>query len=351
MSNKRKLLIKIGVAFIVILIICTFLSRTIKNIMVPKVEITSAENGNLRRNFNTIGTVNYGENDVIKSQADWKIDKVYVRPSQNVDEGTVLAQVNMEKIKQAQEEKDLEIMNSQYDLNSAKASGDKDQIKIKEKEVELLKKEKESLMDGLNQNGEIVAPITGRVTTVYCEDNTETVQGDSLFVVSDNRNTYDISFKSSVEQAAYMHNGIMLTVYYNAAQSVETVKSKIVSKQYNTKEGDYDYVVRLEKSALNGENLDLGEQVSISYECKGDIATCIIPKECIVNDGSGNNSLYILKSRDGLFGKEYFVQKQTVNILGSDDRDYSIKDIGKDKEKIVLKSSKSLSNNTVVKLR
>lgn len=301
MSRKRKLLYKIGIGFFIIVGLCTFLSKTIKNMMLPEVEIAKSRSGFLEYSINAIGTVGYGENVRINSEGEWKIKEVLVRPGQAIEANTVLAKVEL---------------------------------------------------DNTNEYSEIISPIKGKVNTIYCSANDIAPVGTLLFEVSNNSESYNVTWNSTVEEARYLHINNDILVTFDGVSSTSNVKGKINSKKYVQDGGYYTYEAIIKSSDLKNEILYLGQSVSVNYTFnEGKESSCIIPKEAVKTDGSGNNIVYIVRDRDGVFGTEKYIDPLKVTILASNNIEYSIESIGNDADHIVLNVTESLSSGDEVKIR
>ena len=60
-KSARKVGIWIGIAVLLVIVVCTFLSRTIEAALMPQVEVAHAEQGTVPQELRTTGTVSLGD--------------------------------------------------------------------------------------------------------------------------------------------------------------------------------------------------------------------------------------------------------------------------------------------------
>ncbi len=82
--------------FLAVVLICTFVSKSIYNASLPKVAVKNADRANITYTTNVIGLVEFDEIDEIESKGTWKIVEVLCHPGDNVKLGTPLLRVDMD---------------------------------------------------------------------------------------------------------------------------------------------------------------------------------------------------------------------------------------------------------------
>ena len=353
MNNKRKLLCKIAIGFFIILGICTFLSKTVKNMMLPEVEVIESRSGFLEYSINSLGTIGYGKNVNVDAKGEWTIKEICVKPGQAIEANTVLAKVDLENIKELQQKKELEILSLEAEIKEMKSGGtNADLLNIKVKELGLLKEEYNKISKGINENGEIITPLDGKVNTIYCSEGELYSFGTKLFEISNNSESYNVTWNSTVEEAKNLHVDNEIEVLFEGVSSISTVKGTICSKEYIEEEKSFVYEGIIDVADLKNDILKLDQSVSVNSTFNlGKESRCIIPKEAITTDKSGNSIVYVVKNRSGIFGKENYVEEVKVKILSSNNIECSIEDIGDDANHIVLNTSDSINSGDIVKIR
>lgn len=354
MIKKRKFLFKIMIIFFIVIVICTFLSKTIKNMLLPEVEIVKSKSGFLEYSINALGTIEYGENLKINAQDNWNIKEVLVRPGQAIEANTVLARIDMTDIKEMQEKKELEILGIEAEIKELKLAEkvDNNVLNIKNKELTIAKEEYDKISEGVNENGEIISPIKGKIKTIYYSSGDMVEYGATIFEISNNENSYNVAWTSSVSDSKYLHTNNNVSVIFEGIQSTVNVDATITSKKYDLEKDLYSYEATIDSSKLKNEFLDIGESVAVKYTFnQGKESSCIIPREAVTTDDSGNSIVYIVKERNTVFGKEKYVDPLRITILGSNDAEYSIENIGNDGNHIVLNVSDEIKSGDAVKIR
>lgn len=81
--------------------------------------------------------------------------------------------------------------------------------------------------------------------------------------------------------------------------------------------------------------------ITVTYSTK-DEKHCLIPKECVYQSGF-ENYIYLVKEKDGLWGKQLYVEKSNISIYDDNGKYYTI-DHGYLSSKIVLYSTKPIKN-------
>ena len=96
--NRKKIINISIVVFICILLACTYFSKTIKNMLLPKVTAVNLKSGAIGDAFETQGTVNYENTHKIYAASDWNIEEISAKVNQKVNKGDILGKVDNNEI-------------------------------------------------------------------------------------------------------------------------------------------------------------------------------------------------------------------------------------------------------------
>jgi len=353
MGKKINVIKRISIIFFALMVLCTFLSKTISKILLPTVELVNISNGSLQYNFNAEGIVKYGNSEEIISKGIWYIEDILVRPGQFVDKDQVLAKVDLKKLEEVEKEKKFKIMNIEYEIKNLKKAEeiDRDAINIKSLELEIANSEYTQIKDGLSNNGEILSTMKGKISIIKCNENAKAEEGSILFEISNINSDYNITWKAGIKDAMNLNIGLNVDVSFQGFSSIKKIQGTVISKKYLEQEGLYEFVGEVKRENLNNEILSEEQEVSVSYSNKIGDNYSMLPKECVVQNGDGNNLIYVDMEREGLFGTENYIDEVKVEIIASDNSKYAIKDIGNNIKGVVLSSSKPIEKDKMVKLR
>lgn len=95
--NRKKILKLLGM-FLVLMLFCTILSRAASSVTVAQVNVTKPSNMIITHKVTATGKVEQDSEQAVSTQADQKVDKIYVHEGESVEAGDVLFQVNMDKL-------------------------------------------------------------------------------------------------------------------------------------------------------------------------------------------------------------------------------------------------------------
>jgi HlyD family secretion protein len=109
-TTRKKLVGRAGLVLIIALILLTFLSKTINNLLMPDVTTIRPVKGSLQERFETDGVIEYLEKHRIYSGGSWKVTEVKVMQHQRVRKGDLLAVVDMHDMLVDKKAKEYELM-------------------------------------------------------------------------------------------------------------------------------------------------------------------------------------------------------------------------------------------------
>ena len=177
LSNRKKRLLKIILPLFILLILCTFLSRTIAGMFVPTVHLATVEPGSLSSVADFKGIIKYEGVEDFSAQSNWTITKIHVNENQAVKKGDLLFEIDMDEanililqqrasIKQMEEKKkkvqttqDAAILQLQLEAETQKLA--------------LLEKQYPA-------DGKVIAQQNGTITAIQVEEGQMVEQGELL---------------------------------------------------------------------------------------------------------------------------------------------------------------------------
>lgn len=115
-KNNKKFLIQISVIVLIILLLCTFLSKSIYNMSLPYVEVINPAAEKLSVSSSATGEVMV-DSQKICYNVPLKITKVYVKENDEVKSGDVLFEVDSKEFSINIQKKELEIQKIEDQLD------------------------------------------------------------------------------------------------------------------------------------------------------------------------------------------------------------------------------------------
>lgn len=142
-TTRKKLVGRAGLVLIIALILLTFLSKTINNLLMPDVTTIRPVKGSLQERFETDGVIEYLEKHRIYSGGSWKVTEVKVMQHQRVRKGDLLAVVDMHDMLVDKKAKEYELMKLENELQRYKDSFKPIRLSDYERELQLAREEME----------------------------------------------------------------------------------------------------------------------------------------------------------------------------------------------------------------
>ncbi len=237
---------------------------------------------------------------------------------------------------------------SQKETESKKA-GESYGINIEEKESELEvgRLELQKMKNNLPLNGIIKAPAGGIVKSISVEKGSVTGSGQVLFEIVKKESGLAVRWMLETKPAGEVEINDTVEISGEADENFN-FNGKVKEKKYLTEEGRYQFTSQLDNSE---EDLKIGQKVDIKVRRESRQYKTLVPNSSIVDEG-GRKYIFILKERKGVLGTETYVQKMEITVQEEADLFSAVSLSGfTGDEKIVVFSSKALSDGLQVKLR
>ncbi|AAK78644.1 HlyD family secretion protein [Clostridium acetobutylicum] len=371
MKNKKNKVVTISIiVFVGIVIICTYFSKTIKNMLLPEVTVCYAKPGTIGESFETTGTIQYENTHKIYPMSNWQIKQICVKLNQDVKKGDVLAKVDNDEISLKEKEEQEVIMQLQDEINSLKKAPAPDQDKIKENQYKLDTEniKYKAIRKGLTNDGSILSDVDGKVVSINSQNgqSPQDAQSDSssssqagdniqaasnaLFEIISSDATFSVKWTASTKDAEGLSIGDTVNVTAQDGENSNAETAAISEKKYDSTKDEYEFL-----ATISGKS-DFKENDKVTVSTQGNIKKYnnVIPKSCLYDD-NGVDYIYAVKAKDGALENEEYVERIQVKVIDSDSLNCSIKSVNngqldKSNYGIVSSSSKSINDNSEVKL-
>ena len=378
-QKKREIFGKAIIIFFMTILLLTLFSRTIQNILLPRVTIAKPRSGILVYEVNGTGSIIPSETLKIYPKSTKKVKDFMVETGEKVNKGQVIAVLSGKS--SAEAEIELKILENKLEklLLETKDS----QLEIQQLELEKALKEMNKLAADLKKKEKLLE--TGGVTINQIEEekyNLEIASKDyqQKKIEFDNaRNNQQISRQKNKKEIEVLHyelelqrlkiaqlqeeeiiispfDGIIKEIYYQRGELA--FENEPVCSIINTKKGFiFSASLDIEKNSL----ISVGDTISIILKSRNKTINrpiekiiikdnykelravieetdflggekfdyriikrsksynTIIPNTALGRD-NGGYFVYIIKEREGALGKEYYVKKEYITTGDSDNQ-------------------------------
>ena len=309
-NNIKQFILKVGIVFLLVLVVFTFFSKSIHNSMLPKVRLTKSQEGTLKRSL-MIYDYLYEREDtgIIIAEGSWTIKEVFVKEGDVVTEGDSLFSIDIDRYKA-----DLLRLQSQAVAldnqlkNPYLSAEDKRAIELSDyaawREYRLLR-------DSFPSSGEVVATISGEVLKVNIKDYDVLVPGSTIIEENKEESFRTLKFNLSFSEESTYTDLTKVSVRVKYKADTKTESFAIIEKE-RTESG---YTIFLDTPE------DLEEKGVIQYillEKKSERYNQILPSSCIHEDMNGYYIYVVDETKSGQSFR-YYITKSYVTVIETND--------------------------------
>lgn len=214
-------------------------------------------------------------------------------------------------------------------------------LSVSQMSLAALKEELEPFTRILNEGGIIKSDMAGTVTDIFVSVGGRVPDGAAVLLTDD---TLPCQFKVFLdkEQKKYIGVGDSVSVKLDGGSSLETTVDYFMESQ--TIPGSFEVTIELPQ------NMGIpGLSGKIIYSKQGEKFECCISPEAVYRTDT-RSYVYVLKSREGILGEEYFVEEVTVKVIDQNDTWVAIESSALDKEsKIITSADQEIHKGDVVR--
>lgn len=362
-DKRKKAIRKFSLWFLALVLFLVFFSKTIDGFLQPSVSYTYPVGGNLEKDIQALGEVKQADTVKIFAGDPWKVKEVKVKEGQQIKKGELLMVVDVKDALLGLQTKELECRQLEQELTSlqkkveeckslveAGAESSKtledavDSLQSKQTDLEMKKIELNAQKDKIPEKGEIRASEAGTVQSVQAEEGSVLNSGEVMLVLSKQNKKLHVEWKLDEKKAELLKPGSDVKIKVEVPTELEA-GGFVTEKEFLPKESVFRFEAEVD---VKGVSLQEGQQVRIEYTWRSRNYPVVIPNSSVIQDGPGH-CVYVLKTRSGALGEENYVEKVSVNVLDSDDRNSAVDGALPEKSKVVFLSSKVLENGMQVK--
>ena len=348
----KKILARISVIILVFLLICTLFSKTIYTANLPRVTVKNPDTKTeLTISTNTVGEVIY-DTVSVKFDKPLKIKKVYAAAGDAVAAGDIILEVDAREFQV--EIKKMELAILQFKDAVAEANSEKS-LRPLHLELEIAQDELDLYKESVPYDGKIPAGCEGTVSQIYVQEGQSVSSGSVLydFIKQDVKPQVQFSLTKDMADLYPIGSTVYLTyskmVMENGQPVVSPCREKTVITEKRQQNSTVNFFTNIGEK--NDAGLQSGTSVNITAVSSSDVYDYIIPLSAVSETASGGLSIYALKTRNGLFGKEDYVEEISIEEIAKNNISMAISGEGITADlQIVISASRPVSEGQIVKV-
>ena len=309
-NNTKQFILRIVVAFLLILVIFTFFSKTIHNNMLPKVGLISPSEGYLK---NTLMIYDY-EFDLIDTESmaatgNWRVKEVFVKKGEIVSEGQILFTIDTDRL--LTELYRLEALAISIDNqlnNNYFSSGDRKAMVLNRDAAWL---EYNLLKESFPISGEVASVYEGEILNLEVEKYDLLIPGQVYMemITEDTKPVLKVNLTFAEESKYSEVTKIDARIDYRTV--IKTEKLSISTKERN----DNGYTLYID---IPDELEKRGIIQYLQLEKRSERYDQIIPTSCIQKDVNGDYIFLAQEVKSGQSFKSY-IHIAYIQVIESND--------------------------------
>lgn len=346
-AHGRGILLHVTIILAVVLIVCTFLSRTIANSLLPEVTVAGASQGTLDTTLQLDGTAEYSEIVTLHAPISAPVLEVYAAPGDIVAEGDALVKLDLREYQLTYDRMQLSLDQLRETQNGSGPTPI--QRELLDRQIKLLETELALYAERHIGDGVIRAGKNGTVRTVLTSAGQNVSADDIVAELVPANALFQVTLYMPLELAQpYLPGGRAVIRYQDTASGrIEqlTATSAIAEKTFDASRGLYSLTVPVDVPALHE-----GQEVSVQLIKTTEYYDNLVPRGAIQYDAATNLPyIYTILEREGLFGRELFIQQQKATILNENALYVAVEDFNH-ADRVVIATSQPLQAGQKVRV-
>jgi multidrug efflux pump subunit AcrA (membrane-fusion protein) len=345
-KNSKQWIVKCMVVLILVLLVCTAAAKTIKNLLLPRVETTSVYGGSLEDKAQLDGTVVYEGMETLWALGSWKILEVYVQEGQTVEEGAQLFRVDTSAAGLTAREYELEKDKLLHERNTSGTRWSR--VREIDTEREILDEKIQALMSQYPEDGIVKADKAATIEGLKITPGMEAAEGTAVLDLLPADTPKTVRWEMTDEALQRFAGMETIQLYFIAdtggERSYKSEEIAVEKEVFNKEKGVWEVSGKLPDTWNQSEISKV--QVLLNYESIS--YPLIIPAEC-VTERNGQYYVYTVDTREGVFGDESVVQETEISVLEKNDRQVAAEATGiTEGQRLVKYSDKVLKDKESV---
>ena len=335
---KKKILIS-AIVFLLILVVLTFVSKSMYNFNLPRVTAVRADSGYVPLIFKTIGTLEFPDSETIKTAGEWKISEVLIEEGGEVTEGDILCCFDTQASDIELDSLRLEIEKLRSELNVLNRLPERqrnEQLRgpsVLSAELALAEARLDYALSQAPPAEGLPAPVSGLIYGFSAKEGETVPAGEALLTIITDFSTAELRFFIPAGDGEIFTPGasvkalVGMGVFDKAAgeQLFERISVSGEVVRGVLREDRWECVAEMQIPVYGGQPVAF-QDIPVTVTHVGEMHNYIVPVDCLfyVQDFT---VVYTILQRQGLFGEESFLRQVRVNVL-FDNGEYAVLEKG-----------------------
>lgn len=329
---------KVAGIFLLVLIICTVVSRAASALIVPYVECSVPSKMSIEHQVTKTGSLSgSGENPVYVYEG-LMVDTVKVHAGDIVEKGDTLMQLNMVELQRVYTEKGFELASLETERKYTYTKSALEQVDHK---IAVCSSGYEQLEKLVEKKGVVTADIGGEIAEVRVSSGKVTEKA-AAFLLTDARQGYIFETSVTEEEKKYVKEGENAKVVVDKSQEYFPITSVQPDK---SNPGNY-----LVQVVMSGDVYRIGMQVTVTFSHNSDTYNYCIPIEALRSDEGGQYYVLVLGTKNSILGEALVAKKVGVTLEDSNAKYAAVEGAAlQSDDRIIWNSSKQVEIGDVVR--
>ncbi len=360
-NTIKSVIVRIVTVLIIILVLLTYFSSTIDNVLLPHVTVVYPMESSVGFSLNTSSKLEPANKLSFSLSRTIKIESVLAVKDQSLKKGDKILKFDSSSYSQVRDSLYLDVLRIRNQIDVAnqtlqKATEDEARYPIvaqlNELEVQqnLAQLSYNDFVECIDEDGYLLAKENIIITNVLANSSYQVNAGETIYEYTKEQTSFIFSFYASGDVNEFISEGDNIDVYIPIKSEDGETKQKqvlatIVTKNESETELNYTYSARLDNINLDkGQFMpQFGDSVNINMDFSDERFEHVLMKTCIQEDLYGHY-VYILKENNS----EFYVKKEYISII-KQNQYYAAVEINADNvTKVILTSTKHLSEGQKV---
>ena len=341
-NRTYKIKLSLFIFFLMLMLLCTIVSRGIYANALPKVSVDKPRNMSLIYQFVSEGVTDAEHVSAINIEEGLVIKEVLVKEGDRIKLGDGIVNLNLEFIKNKIYDMELSIKSLVIAIQDQDLV---DSIYSKEmKRLQVMKEQRQldQYQNYLKQDGVITSDVEGIVTNIGIMAGEYTGRSSVILVANVEQN---LRFVTQITQSQRALINIGDTVEINFEQM--TLTDVVISSIEENETNGNSYEVAVEVPA---QDLTIGKRGFMQFKKVSINYPLCVPIECIYSEGM-QNYIFVLNEGKSILGEELRVEKRYVTILDQNENYVALDESsGIADNKVIIFSSMRLEDGKQVRM-
>lgn len=359
-KELKKVVIRFAIVFVIVLTVLTFFSKTVDQMLLPKVTTYIPMDKTISNTYRFKGTITYKNKKTEYPAFDYYIADWLIREGTLLEVGTPIATLRQQDVEERRSQYEVQkltledrIASYEYALDRSMGKSQKEsverQLKIAKIEYEQLISEIDHYFSNIDKDYQLLSEVTGKVTAISLEDHRIITISMPLFEYMDDTSYPVIEWSMDPSKVGTFNNACRIRLDYTYLDGARmkfertAIKFTEVNKvRYDPKSKSYIYLTVLPKS---NEELITSRDIKVSMITTTRTIWNAVPKSAL----SGEDTIYLLCTDEETGNLS--VKELNVTVGQEQDNYVGLDYVFSQNDRVVISTTKPLTHNARVKLR